>query len=132
MTTRSSYDRQSHNQQGLNNHAYDGQSHDPHSRTQRLPRVRDFIPDREPPRSDASVLLDLDRPLPGLADPPHTPEERADTLVDRGRSTAYSPRLTAKRKLILAGALVAIAGVLLAVGLSGGGPGWPARVAPGP
>ncbi|MGH3156909.1 MAG: hypothetical protein ACRDNF_10075 [Streptosporangiaceae bacterium] len=126
MTTRSSYDNQSSDRH--NGTTYNGQSYDSHSRTQRLPRVRDFRPDREPPRSDASVLLDLDRALPDQAGPPRTPEERAESLVDRGRSTAYSPRLSAKRKLIVAVVLVTVASVLLAVVLSSGGPGWPASV----
>jgi hypothetical protein len=118
--------------------------YDAHSRTQRLPRVRDIIPDREPPRSDASVLLDfdphppvvdstgldstgLDSPVPG--DRVRTPQERAQSLVDNGRTNAYAPGGGGKRKLIIVAALAGVLSVILTVVLAGGGASWPASVA---
>jgi hypothetical protein len=107
---------------------------DAHSRTQRLPRVRDIIPDREPQRSDASVLIDFDPhpPMPDSTAPgdrPHTPQDRARALVDNGRTNAYSPGLTSKRKLIIVAALAGVLSVILTVVLAGGGSAWPASVA---
>src|ERR1700728_1070011 len=113
--------------------------YDAHSRTQRLPRVRDIIPDREPKRSDASVLIDFDPHLPvldprgpdphGPGDWVHTPQDRAQSLVENGRANAYSPGLSSKRKLIIVAALAGVLSVILTVVLASGGASWPASVA---
>ncbi|HEX4063455.1 MAG TPA: hypothetical protein VHY58_20770 [Streptosporangiaceae bacterium] len=102
--------------------------YDAHSRTQRLSRVRDIIPDREPQRSDASVLIDFDPHLPAPDDRVHAPQDRAKSLLDNGRSNVYSPGLTSKRKLIIVAALAGVLGVILTVMLAGGGASWPASV----
>ena len=107
--------------------------YDAHSRTQRLPRVRDIIPDRQPQRSDASVLIDFDPypPVPGSPAPGdrvHTPPDRSRSLLDNGRTSAYSPGLTSKRKLIIVAALAGVLSVILTVVLAGGGASWPASV----
>jgi hypothetical protein len=103
--------------------------YDPRSRTHHRSRVRDFITDREPQRSDASVLIDFAPGAPGQGERTGSGADRTRTLVDSGRSNAYAPGWSRTRKLIVAVAVGVVAVVILALVLSGGGASWPASVA---
>src|SRR5579875_3222991 len=92
-------------------------------------RVREFIIDREPPRSDASVLTDFDPVVPIEGDRAQAPQDRTRRLVDNGRSNAYAPGWSRTRKLVVAGAAGVVAVVILALVLASGGASWPASVA---
>lgn len=92
-------------------------------------RVRDFIIDREPPRSDASVLTGFYAVAAPPAESAEAPPDRTRSLVDNGRSNAYAPGWSRKRKLIAAAAAAVASIVILTLVLSGGGASWPAGVA---
>jgi hypothetical protein len=103
--------------------------YDLHNRTQHLSRIHNFISDKEPARSDASVLIDINPGPSAQPDRTDVPQDRTRSLVDNGRSNAYAPGWSRTRKLIVAGAAGLVAVVILALVLSGGGASWPASVA---
>jgi hypothetical protein len=103
--------------------------YDLRNRTQHLSRIHNFISDKEPARSDASVLIDINPGASAQPDRTDVPEDRTRSLVDNGRSNAYAPGWSRTRKLIVAGAAGLVAVVILALVLSGGGASWPASVA---
>lgn len=103
--------------------------YDHRGRTHHLSRVRDLMTDKEPGRSDASVLIDFTQGPSSHDDRADFPQERTRTLVDNGRSNAYAPGWSLRRKLIVSAAVALVAVVILAVVASGGSTSWPPSVA---
>jgi hypothetical protein len=98
------------------------------NRAQHLTRVRGFITDREPPRSDASVLMDFPPGPRAGADWTPIADNRTRSLVDNGRINAYSPGWSRTRRVLVVTALGLVSVVILAMVLSGRGASWPASV----
>jgi hypothetical protein len=103
--------------------------YDLRSKTQHLTRIHNFVADKEPARSDASVLIDINPGPAAQADRTEVRHDRTRSLVDNGRSNAYAPGWSRTRKVIVATAVVVVGVVILALVVSGGGASWPASVA---
>jgi hypothetical protein len=103
--------------------------YDHRGRTHHLSRVREFMGDRDHPRSDASVLIDFNPGPQAQPDQTDVPQDRTRSLVVNGRSNAYAPGWSRTRKVIVAVAVALVGVVILALVLAGGGASWPPSVA---
>jgi hypothetical protein len=59
----------------------------------------------------------------------YSPEGRTEVLVNHGRRSAHSPRLSLGRRVAIGIAAIAVLITILVMTLSGGGASWPASVA---
>jgi hypothetical protein len=108
--------------------------HPTRHKNQRLADLRTKIAQRERELDDARLLLDWE--LAGdfdgaepFDDEVISPDARTETLLTRGRFSAYRRGLSNRTKLIVGTAALAILVTILVVVLSGGGASWPASVA---
>jgi hypothetical protein len=108
--------------------------HPTRHKNQRLADLRTKIAQRERELDDARLLLDWE--LAGdfdgaepFDDEVISPDARTETLLTRGRFSAYHRGLSNRTKLIVGTAALAILVTILVVVLSGGGASWPASVA---
>jgi hypothetical protein len=106
--------------------------HPTRHKNQRLADLRSKIAQRERELDDARLLLDWE--LAGDFDGSEpfdevvSPDDRTETLITRGRFSAYHRGLSNRTKLITGTAALAILVTILVIVLAGGGASWPASV----
>ena len=107
--------------------------HSVRHKSQRLADLKSKTAELERELDDVRTLLrgEVDRPYDGTAyyGPDRPPQSRTETLINLGRYSSYRTGLSRGQKAAIGLVILAVAIIVLALLLSGGGASWPASVA---